>query len=77
MLLGTSNVAEIFMYPSSDVCLDTILSFRSMENQSTDSQAHDLVFILTYTINCETLYRQLCAFPNYDQSIQLGTSELL
>lgn len=28
---------------------------------------------LTYAINCETLFRQVCAFPNYVQWIQLST----
>ena len=30
---------------------------------------HGLVFALTCTFNCGTLYRQMCAFPNHVQSI--------
>ena len=33
---------------------------------------HGLVFSLVYTINCETLNRQMCAFPNYIQGIKGG-----
>uniref|UniRef100_A0A8C7SK17 Uncharacterized protein n=1 Tax=Oncorhynchus mykiss TaxID=8022 RepID=A0A8C7SK17_ONCMY len=29
-----------------------------------------LVFALTCTVNCGTLYRQVCAFPNHVQSIE-------
>ncbi len=32
MLLWTFNAAEIFLYPSPDLCLDTILSWWSTEN---------------------------------------------
>ena len=32
-------------------------------------QPHGLVFALTCTVNCGTLYRQVCAFPNHVQSI--------
>ena len=31
-------------------------------------QLHGLVFTLTCTANCGTLYRQVCAFPNHVQS---------
>ena len=37
---------------------------------------HGLVFALTYTVNCGTLYRQWCAFPNHIQSIELTTGGL-
>jgi hypothetical protein len=57
-VLGTFNVAEMFWYPSSDLCLDTILS------------------ALTCIVNCGTLYRQVCAFPNHVQSIEFTTGGL-
>ena len=34
----------------------------------------DLLFALTCTVNCGTLYRQVCAFPNHVQSIEFTTS---
>jgi hypothetical protein len=39
-------------------------------------QPHGLVFALTCTVNCGTLYRQVCAFPNHVQSIEFTTGEL-
>jgi hypothetical protein len=35
-----------------------------------------LVFALTYTVNCGTLYRQVCAFPNHVQYIDVTTGGL-
>ena len=35
-----------------------------------------LVFDLTYTVNCGTLYTQVCAFPNHVQSIEFSTGGL-
>ena len=32
VFLGTLNTADIFWYPSPDLCLDTILSLSSMDN---------------------------------------------
>ena len=32
VFLGTFNTADIFLYPSSDLCLETILSQKSMDN---------------------------------------------
>ncbi len=32
VLIGTLYAAEIFLYPSPDLCLDTILSRRSTDN---------------------------------------------
>ncbi len=32
LLIGNFNVAEIVLYPSPDLCLDTILSRRSTDN---------------------------------------------
>ena len=39
-------------------------------------QPHDLVLALTCTVNCGTLYRQVCAFPNHVQSIEFTTGWL-
>jgi hypothetical protein len=38
-------------------------------------QPHGLVFALTCTVNCVTLYRQVCAFPNV-QWIEFTTGGL-
>jgi hypothetical protein len=35
-----------------------------------------LVFALTCTVNCGTLYRQVCAFLNHVQSIEFSTGGL-
>ena len=72
VFLGTFNTADIFWYPSPDLCLDTILSRSSTDN----SFNLVLVFALSCTVNCGTLYRQLCAFPNHVQSINFTTSRL-
>ena len=37
---------------------------------------HGKVFALVSTVNCETLYRQVCAFPNHVQSIKFTTGGL-
>ena len=37
---------------------------------------HGLVFALTCTVNCGTLHRQVCAFPNHVQSVEFATGEL-
>jgi hypothetical protein len=37
---------------------------------------HGLVFALTCTVICGTLYRQVCAFPNHVQSFEFNTSGL-
>ncbi|KAK6292729.1 hypothetical protein J4Q44_G00373140 [Coregonus suidteri] len=37
---------------------------------------HGLVFALSCTVNCGTLYRQVCAFPNHVQSIEFTTGGL-
>ena len=39
-------------------------------------QPHGFVFALTCTVNCGTLYRQVCAFPNHVQSIEFTTGGL-
>ena len=73
VLLGTFNCAELFWYPSPDLCLDTILS-RSSTDNSFDIMAW--FFALTCTVNCGTLYRQVHAFPNHVQSIEFTTGGL-
>ena len=72
VLLGTLNGAAGFWYPSPGLCLDTILSQSSMAN-SFDLMAW---FLLTCTVNCGTIYRQVCAFPNHVQSIEFTTGGL-
>ena len=37
---------------------------------------HGLIVALTCTVNCGTLYRQVCAFPNHVQSIEFTTGGL-
>ncbi len=37
---------------------------------------HGLVCALTYTVNCGTLCRQVCAFPNHVQSTEFTTGGL-
>ena len=37
---------------------------------------HGLVFALTCTVNCGTLYWHVCAFPNHVQTIDFTTGEL-
>ena len=39
-------------------------------------QLHGLVFALTCTVICGTLYRQVCAFPNHVQSIEFTAAGL-
>ena len=51
VFLGTFNAAKMFWYPSPVLCLDTIQLLRP----------HGLVFALTCTVNCGTLYRQVSA----------------
>ena len=62
MLFGTFNAAEMFLYSSPDLCLNTILSQRSTDN------SFDFM-VSALTVNSGTLYRQVCAFPNHVQSI--------
>ena len=65
VFLGTFNAADIFWYPSPDLCLSKN-SFNLMA-----------WFLLWYcTVNCGTLYRQMCAFPNHIQSIEFTTGWL-
>jgi len=56
VLIGTFHAAEMFLYPSPDLCLDTILSWRSIDN-SLDFMAwfvlwHALFTVGTYIDRC-------------------------
>ena len=57
VFLGTFNAAEMFWYTSPDLCLDTIL-FSELYGQILWPNGFD--FALTCTVNCGTLYRQVC-----------------
>ena len=71
MFLGTFNAAEMFWYHSRDLYLDLILSRSSMDNSF-----NLMAWILLCTVNCGTLYRQVCAFPNHVKSIEFTTGGL-
>ena len=66
VFLGTLNAADIFWYPSPDLCLDTILS-----RSSTDNYFDIMAWFLLWT-----LYIQVCAYPNHVQSIEFTTGGL-
>ena len=73
VVIATSNPAEMFQYPSPDLCLDTILSRRSTENSFN--------FMAWFGLWCALsavgpLYRQVCAFPNHIQSTEFTTGGL-
>ena len=66
VFLGTFNAADTFLVPFP----------RSMLRHNPVSELyrqflgpHGLVFALTCTVNCVTLYRQVCVFPNDVKSI--------
>ena len=63
---GAFNAAEMFWYPSPDLCHNPV-----SELYGQFLPPHGLVLALTCTVNCRTLYRQLCAFPNHAQSLDL------
>ena len=67
VFLGTFNAADIFWYSSPDPVSELYSKFL---------QTHGLVFALTCTVNCGTLYRQVCSFSNHVQSIEFTTSGL-
>ena len=60
VFLVTFNAADIFWYPSP----------KSVPHP------HGLVFAPTCMVNCVTLYRLVCAFPHYVQSIEFTTGRL-
>ena len=71
VFLWTVNDAELFWYPSPDLCLNTTLSQHSTDN----SVNHTAWFLLTCTVNCG-IYTHVCTFPNHVQSIELTTGGL-
>ena len=73
VFLGTFIAAEICWYPSPDLRLDTILSLHYTDNSF---RPQGLVFALTCNVNCGTLHRQVCDFPNHIQSIEFTTGGL-
>ena len=72
VFLGTFNAAELFLYPSPDLCLNTILS-RSSTDNSFDLMAW---FLLRHVLSTVGPYRQVCAFPNHVQSIEFTAGGL-
>jgi hypothetical protein len=66
-VLGDLQCSDTFWYPSPDLCLrhNTVSKLFGQF-----LRPDHLVFALTYTVNCGTLYRQVCAFPNHVQSIK-------
>ena len=71
VFLGTFNAAELVPLPRS-VPRHNLVS----ELYGQFLPPHGLVFSLTCTVNCGTLYRQVCAFPNLVQSIEFTTGGL-
>ena len=73
VFLGTLNGADIFLVPfhRSVPRHNPVLEFYGQL-----IWPHCLVFALTCTVNSGTLYRQVCAFPNHVQSIELTTGGL-
>ena len=69
VFLGTFNAAEMFWYPSPD------RHSHVSELYGQFLWPHGLVYALTCTVNCGTLYRQMCAFPNHVQSIGFITGD--
>ena len=67
-VLGTFNAA-VFKYPSQDHNPVSELYGQFLWPLG-------LVFALTCTVNCGSLYRQVCAFPNHVQSITFTTGGL-
>jgi hypothetical protein len=64
-VLGDLSMLQTFFGTLPKICSDTILSQSSTDN-SFDLMAWN--FALTCTVN---VYRQVCAFPNHVQSIEL------
>ena len=65
VLLGTFNDAEMFWYPSSDLCLDTVVSME----YTFDIGAW---FLLWHGLSTGTLYKQKCVFSNNVLSIEFN-----
>ena len=62
-----------FLYPSRDLCLDTILSLRST-SKSFDLMAWFFLWNARSTVG--PYKREVCAFPNHVQSIEFITGGL-
>ena len=73
VFLGTFNAAEFFKisFPISVLWHNPV-----SELYGQFLRPHGLVFALKCTVNCGTLYRQVCAFPNHVQSIEFITGGL-
>jgi hypothetical protein len=67
VFFGTFNAAEIFWYPSPDLCLDTFLSQSSTDN------SFDIMAMFLCTVYCGTIYRQVFAVTNHVQSTEFTT----
>ncbi len=69
----SSDQRILFLYPSSDLCLKynpvSAVCRHFLE-------LHGLVCALICIVNCGTLYRQVCAFPNHVQSTEFTTGGL-
>ena len=72
VLIGTFKTAEIFLYPSPDF----FWRQSCLSGRQTIPWTSCLVCALTCTVNCGTLYRQVCAFPNHFQSTEFTTGGL-
>jgi len=69
----SSDQRILFLYPSSDLCLKynpVSAVYRQF------LELHGLDCALTCIVNCGTLYRQVCAFPNHVQSTEFTTGGL-
>ena len=62
VFLGTFNAADSRSVPRHNPVSELYEQFL---------QPHGLVFALTCTVNCGTLYRHGCAFPNHVPSIEI------
>ena len=67
VFLGTFNAADIF---------GTLPEIPVSDLYGQFLRPHGLVYALTSTVNCGTLHRQVCAFPNPVQSIEFTTIKL-
>jgi hypothetical protein len=83
-LLPFKNVGVHCVLGDLQCCLDFLVPFpRSVPRHNPVSELYrqflrprGLVFAVTYTVNCGTLYRQVCAFPNHVQPIEFTTCGL-
>ena len=58
-------------------CRSFLIPFpRSVPQHNPVSELYEKCFVLIFTVNCGTSYRQLCAFPNHVKSIELTTCGL-